>query len=1182
MRQKRKIPVPFKLSIVFAVIAVVLVVANIITSSFAGTINTVLKIKAYEIISDEDGRDAEYYKSSFASKEELVAYGDQLVEEVEKEGAVLMMNNGALPLAAGAKVSLFSTSTVNVLYGGSGSGKVDSSKAPSMKKSFEDAGYTVNPTLWEFYKSGEASSLKRGSSSLSGMTSGTAIAEAPWSMYTSAVKSSFSSYGDAAIVLFSRTGGEGADLAYTAQANYLELDANEREMLHQVKALKDSGTFKSIVVIINSANALEVDFLFDEAYGVDACIWAGIVGQTGMNAIAKLLNGIYNPSGRLVDVYAKDNLTGPWMPNFGDIDFVNAASSYFKKYVVYQEGIYVGYRYYETRYEDAVMGAGNTAGYQYDADVAYTFGHGLSYTTFETSGFTISEDADGRGFTASVTVKNTGTVSGKQVVQLYFQSPYTDYDKANGIEKAAVELCGFAKTQELKPGESETVTIQVSKEELRSYDARGAKGYILDAGDYYFTVADNAHAAVNNVLAAKGYTPENAAGRMDAVGDADQTWKWTVAAQDNEIFKTQWATGAEITNQFDDADLSLLDTSGTNDFKYLSRSDWNGTFPKATLAVTVTADMESRYGKDRAYSTGSTGSAVMPKLGESSSSNTAVMIQGKGKAFDDPVWDRILNKVTFDEMSSLISDGFHHTIAIESIVKPATKDDNGPCGFTAAVVGGEAGTAYPSADLRSATWNTELARRIGEGMGDDCLYYENAGLYGTGANFHRSPYSGRNFEYYAADSCLGGQIGAAETAGIRSKGVYTMTKHFALNDQESNRSGVCTFSNEQAIREIYLAIFEKIIVENGDGAGVMTSYNRVGLKWSGGHIGLIRGVLRGEWQSLGIAISDSGGGGYMDGVDAVIAGSDIFDSMGSTELIKGFNRFKSDPVVVNAMREATHRILYTQVNSSAMNGISESTHIVTHTPWWQIVLVTATVLMAVLGVLFAVLGFLRKQKDGTEAAEPQVLLTHEEHYRKRMMKLCLITFVVLSVFPLIIYDSMGYAEYFKHNSGVVLDDDKLIRVIFGALYFAKRLPTRGFIPLNLFNGIGRIVCGTTESTALSQIVGVVILLSSAAVILGSLALFIGFIVTGKTDKGYPITRLLAKISFGVFSFGGVIQAAVAVVLTVKLATDAAFTQHDYLAYGAVKFILAFILSTLLCFAAARLAKTVKDTENKPS
>lgn len=1003
MKKKPKVKRWAALTAVSAVLLAGVTVGTQIAMGYSTVINIALGTSSYKTVKGEETGDTEYFKSQFATEQELIDYEQAICEAVEGEGATLLKNdNGALPLKAGAKVSLFSHSSVDLMYGGTGSGKVDAFSAPTLKDAMTDAGAEVNGTLWDFYSSeeidGKYSRLipEAIGDDYPNNTPVFGANEVPWNMVEEAAADSFEGYGDAAIMVLARSGGEGADLPSGdngsgipwingVDGNYLELNQDEKDTLAALKGLKDQGVFDKIIVLLNSSNALELDFLNPEIcgtdYGIDAAMWIGDVGQNGINAVADLLMGILTPSGRLVDTFAYDNLTSPAIRNFYALQYTNAEEmglgygdyksiegvsknyNVTNSYAVYQEGIYIGYRYYETRYEDAVMGTGNAGSYDYGTTIAYPFGYGISYTDFSYSNFKAEEKGD--SFEISVDVTNTGdTYSGKETVQIYMQSPYTDYDKENGIEKAAVELCGFDKTDILAPGETQTITITVDKEELRTYDANGAGTYIVDAGDYYFTAARDAHQAVNNVLAAKGYAPENTAGRMDAEGDAAMVYQWTNDKLDDTTYAVSSATGAAIVNQFDDADPNRSSYSpGT--VTWLSRSDWEGTFPKENIVFAATEAMAEAL-KYTNYDPADHEAVEMPTQGAEGDMTLAMMM---GKDFDDPQWEELLNQVTFDEMKNMITLGFHNTAAIPSISKNATKDENGPQGLTAALTGGDSAMCYTSEDVMAATYNVDLMYEVGKCIGEDCLAAGYSGLYGPGVNMHRTPYSGRNFEYYSEDPFVAGQICTAEVKGIQEKGVYVYLKHFALNDSETYRMGICNWAPEQAIREIYLQAVETPIVDGGAWC-VMNSFSRVGCQWTGESKAMQTNVLRGEWGMRGMSITDfSGFSEYMDTADGLLAGSDIWDSSSEEIHTKKLDTYRNDPVIVNAMRNATHRILYTVVNSNAMNGISPTDRIVKTTPWWQAALYGATALFAVTTAASAamlVVNIKRKKEAGEQ------------------------------------------------------------------------------------------------------------------------------------------------------------------------------------------------------------------------
>ncbi len=936
-------------------IALIGIVALVITSMFDNTLSIFVGGNFYEL--ENEDPNAVYFESDFATAEEMVEYGLELCELVEAEGAALLMNeNNALPLAKGSKVSCFSNSSGNLVYGGTGSGNIDASTANTLKGALENSGFEVNQTLWDFYLNDEVAStyLRQ----VGGVVSMDAAktSECPWDVYTDEVKNSVASYGDAAIVTFSRVGGEGADLTYDT-LNYLALDENEKEMMENVAAMKANGTIKKIIVLINTANALQVDFLKNNEYNVDACLWIGDVGISGIDAVAEILAGNVTPSGSLVDTYCYNNYSSPAMVNFtpttyeGYVEGIIPANA--STYMIYQEGIYVGYRYYETRYEDYVMQTGNAGNYAYNNDVAFPFGFGLSYTDFKYSDMAVNYNASTDQFEVTVTVKNTGsTYSGKETVQVYVQSPYTQYDIENGVEKSSVALCGFGKTQILAPGASETLKIYVDKRDIASYDAYGAGTYILDAGDYYLTVATDAHNAVNNTLAAKGYTVANTDGRMDADGDAALAYKWNNPTFDATTYSTS-VNGTKITNQLSDSDINLTNDLDGQKITYLSRNDWQGTFPTKILQLKLTETLIAKL-QDVQYNAADYEAEEMPVLNAKNGLKLYDMI---GLDYDDPKWDDLLAQMSFDEMVTLIGDAFHWTMPVKSIEAPGTRDENGPQGLTASLFTTDVSdgktaleaTAFTSEDVMSATFNTELMYEIGKVIANNCINANIACLYGPGSNTHRTPYGGRNFEYYSEDPFLAGEMGKNEVQAMTDRGVFVVMKHFALNDCEQDRIGQAAWLNEQAAREIYLKAFQAP-VEEAD-AGLMIAYTRWGTRWSGSNKGLMTGILREEWGKIGLIITDNVLTTYVNGVDALMAGGvSAFDAM-MPYVVNQLPEYKDDPVIVNAMVDACHQTLYSVANSSGMNGVGPETTI----KMLELKLVTASrTIVIVFGLLFVV------------------------------------------------------------------------------------------------------------------------------------------------------------------------------------------------------------------------------------
>lgn len=977
MSKKKSVPI----LIVVAVLVIALIVGNFAAMRYAPIITTYLGHKSYTVKDTGSGNeDTEYFKPVFSSEVERLTGDSSAATIAAAEGFVLLRNeNAALPLAESPRVTLFGVNSRDILYGGGGSGAVDTSTVPTLKSALENSGFVVNPTMWDFYTTGPAKDIHMDVADMAG-TGRYVIHEAHPNLFTSAQTGTFADYGDAAIVTIARSGSESADVptlyddSYARSMDiegflgafhsdpvdspedigrhYLELTYTEEELLRYV-----SGQFDTVIVLINSGNPMELSFLEQDEFGVDACLWIGNPGQDGLYALGELLVGVANPSGRVVDTYAYDPLNAPAVANFGAHNMDNADGAIHTAYVVYQEGIYVGYKYYETRYEDAVLGQGNAGVWTYADEVQFPFGYGLSYTTFTKE--LVDSKQSGDTFTFQVKVTNTGDQEGKDVVQLYAQSPYTDYDKANGVEKSAVQLVGFAKTATLKPGGSETVTITVAEEELKSYDAsanNGAGTFILETGDYYFTAADNAHEAVNNILAAKG------ASGMDGPANADNVKSFTLSASDK--YAVSAVTGAPITNLFADADMRTYD----KDFTYLTRNDWTGTFPQ-TYQLAATPEMVAAL----AIPTGiDDPNAEMPVTGQSNGLTLAMM---RDIPADDPTWDDLLDQLTPAEMYNLVRVGGYQTQTVNSVSAPATVCVDGPAyvgnAGTTGVTRPEATYAWCSEIVLASTWNLDMLENMGRLIGEDCLAQGDlnfAGWYAPAMNIHRTAFSGRNFEYYSEDGFLSAQMGAATVRGATERGVICFVKHFALNDQETNRSGISTFANEQSIREIYLKAFETSITQENGTLGLMASMNRVGLTWSGNHKGLMTGLLRDEWGYDGIVITDQASfpeafpalaiRGGLDG------GTDLYLNSGSDNWpIEGY---QSNPTVMTQLRTASKHILYAVSRSFAMNGISSSAQVVQTMPLWQYWLIAADVVVGV-AALAGVILVVKKTKWSKQA-----------------------------------------------------------------------------------------------------------------------------------------------------------------------------------------------------------------------
>ncbi len=868
--------------------------------------------------------------SDYDSMEEaLDAFTTEMNERVVEEGAVLLKNENALPLDKNSeKISVFGMSSTLWMT----LDKIKTAKDAVFANALEDYGFGVNGTLRAFYNRSSHIDWGIGDNKGDGSSAGSwQIDEVPQSEYTDDVKASYASYNDAAIVVISRSSGEGADLPRnmdrfggSAQEHYLQLSQNEKDMLQAV----NSAGFKKVIVLLHSANPVQMDFLDD--YDIDAVIWAPGTGTGtgGINALCKLIAGDANFSGRIVDTYSYDNLSSPAMQNFGDYRFVDAggnmidASSNGKgyySYVNYSEGIYVGYKYYETRYEDAVLKQGNAGSYDYDEVVAYPFGYGLSYTDFAWSGFEGTYDEANDEFAFKVTVKNTGNMAGKEVVQLYMQSPYTGYDMQNKVEKSAVQLVGFAKTDELAKDEEQTVEIKVDGREMRAYDEFGAGTYILEAGQYYFTAADNAHDAVNNILAQKGKTVEDG---MTANGDANFVYGYEVDETDDEVYSA--GANGDIKNQFTGAALE--------DGVYLSRSDWsvmenNGleyaTGVKSGVSNTTNAAGEAKTAQatqatiDALKATGWEASGNPNSKDSYEAITTGVATDLKladmaGLDFDDEKWDELLSSLSVETMNAIYQSSAYGTAEISSINKPTAYVYDGPEGVHN-VVG-------PAEILLAATFNEQLVWEYGEINGDLAVLDNYTGWYAPATNIHRTPFSGRNYEYFSEDSFLSGTMSVAMVQGAASKGLNAVPKHMALNDQETNRDAngsVATYCREQAIREIYLRPFEDALTEGG-AMGVMSSMGRIGNTRCRSSYALNISVLRGEWGYEGFVITDYNVINTSES-EACLAGGCNLQLTGMANPLPE----TSSKGVQYMLRDSLHRALYFCANSRLVAGIGD-------------------------------------------------------------------------------------------------------------------------------------------------------------------------------------------------------------------------------------------------------------------
>lgn len=803
-------------------------------------------------------------------------------------------------------------------YGGSGSGGFDTSNNKNLYESLNDAGFVTNPTLKNFYESSQSGPVRTANSSDldNGDNQKIATAETPQSKYTDAVRNSYADYSDAALVVITRIGGEGFDLpryqgdsegAVSPDSHYLELDQNEIDLLTAVT----DGTFKRVVVVFNTPSSFEATFLKDSAYAafadkIDAAVWIGFTGSNGITALGEILNGDVNPSGRLVDTWAADFTKNPSFVNFGTGCLPDTTDKYdggMYYSVDYEEGIYVGYRYYETR--------GETDGEDwYNANVVYPFGYGLSYTTFDwtVGDASASEIELGTTITVPVTVKNTGSVAGKDVVQLYASAPYT----LGGIEKAHKVLVGFAKTKLLQPGESETVTVSFDPYSAASYDYRdansnGFSGYELEAGEYTLYVSRNAH-------------------------ESEKAIALNLAA-DVQI-GTDPTTDSEVVNRYTDSE-NFLDSDWQLD-AMLSRADWEGTWPTPQTA-------QQHAGTDRLYeeirseehnNPTDFDSEEYPWFGEEPTLTLRDLLpsaEAEGYepvvSYDDERWEELMMGCDEEEMIALINNGAYHTLAMESVGLPATIHGDGPSGFTCFMSKEQVnGTCqYVSEPVMASTWNINLMNELGEAIGEEGTIGDKAtgqpysSIYAPGVNIHRSPFGGRCSEYFSEDPFISGMMGAAEVQGIQSRGVLPTVKHFVANEQETHRSigGDLSWLSEQALREIYLKPFE-YTVKLGETRGIMTSFNRIGTRWTGGDYRLLTEILRNEWGFNGLVICD------FNTIPQYMIPCMMFYAGGSLDLATQQSAMWTDCDTSDAgdaivLMRAVKDVMYALVNSNAMN-----------------------------------------------------------------------------------------------------------------------------------------------------------------------------------------------------------------------------------------------------------------------
>ncbi len=958
---------------VLTVVTVLVVVANVALVVAGGWVASQFGSGTYTFTNSAESAswDTDYYTSDYASVDEVDEAAKALVEDIAAGGIVLAKNEaGALPLARGARVTMLGRAAADPVFGGSGSGSVDTNSAVTARAGLENAGFQVNDQVFGTIAAFAADNPRGYIEMDAPEKSSYAIGEMPVDQYQ-AQSASFADYPDAAVVYIGRPGGEGGDLTRDMTGwdenaepgqHQLELNKDERDLVALAKE-----SFGTVVVVVNASTTMELGDLQDDP-DVDAILLAGSPGATGFNALGRILTGDVNPSGRTTDTWAADFTADPTYANVGDFVYDNVQASYpvsavesatsnatvttDAPFVDYAEGIYVGYRYYETAAAEDFI--------DYDDAVVYPFGYGLSYADF--SWKVVDTQAGGVDGTISVTVEvtNTGDVAGKDVVELYYTAPYTP----GGVEKSEVVLGGFDKTGVIEPGASETVTVDLAVEDMASYDYQDARAYVLEAGDYELTLRTDSHTV------APGTEP------IAYTVDSDVVYS-------GESHRSSDLTA--VTNQFDDVSARFGTEPTDGKVLSMSRADFAGTFPTApTPDLFVASDAAKQGFAAWDYDAAADSfEGEEPTTGERSS---LALIDLRGLPKDDPRWDQLLDSLSVRDMTGMLLNGAYQTPAIGSIAKPATVELDGPAGFSSFINSSINGVAYPSEYLIAQTWDVDLAAAMGRMLGNEALQKDVNGWYAPAVNLHRSPFGGRNFEYYSEDPFLSGSLLTATADAAAEKGLYTMLKHFALNEQETNRvnNGVATWANEQAIRELYLEPFEMAVKnvtmkvpyiadESGTTAettvgalGVMSSFNRIGATWTGGSEALMTTVLRGEWGFQGFAISDFNLYPYMNPNQGISAGTDLTLTFQPSKSFGDTTSAKA----VSDIRNATHDVLYAVANSNAMNGVAPGATVAYTPPTWVYLQIGATVLLGLLVLAGALLVTRRVLRHRRRAATP--------------------------------------------------------------------------------------------------------------------------------------------------------------------------------------------------------------------
>lgn len=997
------------------------VCASTVVDGFRTDIDKFLGTKSTQLVTEEtDGADLYTFKSDYTSTSDLLHGIQDVGERMSEEGSVLLKNNGALPLTKDEtqKITLLGFSSYYPVQGGDmGSSYIANTGTDAdtvdMVGAFKAKGFGLNQTVADMYEAlkpmyksevqswgGTVEYNHITAPSTTGVFSSKEPSQAALDGQDAGWKDSMND-NNVMIVTIARSASEngsynpgtaGVDPTQNLnQTDPLGLSDDERDLINAAVTAKAANGGK-VIVLLNNVSAMEVQEIEDND-GVDAILQVGLPGGYGFYGVADILSGAVSPSGHLTDTYAVKNANSPAAQNFGDLQWTNANPDIsMNDAIVEAENIYIGYKYYETRYFDTVMGQGNAAStvgsstgsaWNYDDEVTYPFGYGLSYTTFEQTLDNLNVDLENETVTANVTVKNTGSVAGKDVVQLYVSLPYTDYDKEHGVEKAAIQLLDYGKTAELAPGASETVTITADMQNMASWDstadnAAGTKGcYILDAGDYYFTIGNGAHEAVQNVLAAEG---------QDVGGDADKAKSWNLGSQDTTTFATT-KNGTAVENQLADMDVNYwLPGTAT----YLTRADWEGTFPKTYKDLTATDEMIDILDND-IYEINANGDPSTVTFG---ADNGLTLADLKGVSdINDERWDMLMDEITLEECMIRTGFGGTSTKVIESIMSPEAIQNDGPNGFNSYPLGQYANTDASTGDpcvvdandpnltykmgtmvnetVIAQTFNKDLAADYGRVIGNYSLWANTAIFWGIGTNLHRLPYNARNHEYYSEDAVLTAGQGTAYAAAAMEYGVIIAPKHLAFNDTEINRTGISVFMTEQQARENELRGTQGI-VENAHVLGVMTAYNRVGITQDNAHTGLMKNILRNEWGFQGLISEDFiQNANYVVLKEAVLNGVTMSCNTGDNTMAAVSEKYpywtveavSQDTTMMTALKQAMKYQNYALANSNAMDGMTSSTRLVSVRTWYDNALVAVQVVFAALTVLAAAMYVLNDRKS---------------------------------------------------------------------------------------------------------------------------------------------------------------------------------------------------------------------------